>query len=81
MAIANGPRPETQLVERTGIALVHEGERIVAAADAAATLVGGPAQVVNYYFPVEVEVIGAGGAEALAERIYDALQRELRAVS
>jgi hypothetical protein len=81
MAIANGPRPETQLVERAGIALVHEGERIVAATDAAAMLVGAPAQVVNYYFPVEVEVIGAGGAEALAERIYDALQRELRALS
>jgi hypothetical protein len=46
-----------------------------------ATLVAAPAQVVNYYFPVEVEVIGAGGAEALAERIYDALQRELREVS
>jgi len=81
MAALDQPAPGSQIVERTGLALVHEGERIVAAPGSAAELVATSAQVVNYYFPVEVEVIGVGTAEALAERIYDALQRELRALS
>jgi hypothetical protein len=81
MAAEDRPASDSQLVERTGIALVHEGERIVAKADAAATLAAAPAQVVNYYFPVEVEILGVGTADALAQRVYDALQRELRALS
>jgi hypothetical protein len=72
---------DSQFVERTGLALVHEGELIIAAPDATAMLTAAPVQVVNYYFPVEIEVVGAGGAEALAEQIYDALQRELNALS
>ncbi len=81
MAADERPQIELQFVERTGLALVHEGERIVAAPDAVAALAAAPAQIVNYYFPVEIEVVGAGGAEALAEQIYDALQRELGALS
>jgi hypothetical protein len=81
MAVEDRSRAEAQIVEHTGLALVHEGERIVAPADAAARLVAAPAQVVNYYFPVEVEILGVGTADALTERIYDALQRELRALS
>jgi hypothetical protein len=81
MAAPDRPAPGSQIVERTGLAVVHEGERIVVAPDSAAQLVAAPAQVVNYYFPVEVEVLDVGTAEALAERIYDALQRELRALS
>jgi hypothetical protein len=77
----NGRVRAAQLVERTGLALVHEGERIMAPAEAAARLVAAPAQIVNYYFPVEIEILGVGTAEAMAERIYDALQRELRALS
>jgi hypothetical protein len=81
MAAEDQTRAEAQIVERTGLALVHEGERILAPMEAAARLVAAPAHVVNYYFPVEVEILGVGTADALAERIYDALQRELRALS
>ncbi len=68
-------RPETppQRVERTGIALVHEGEWIFPQEDSTARLAPASQRVVNYYFPVEIEVIG-GGAAAIAEQIY----RELR---
>lgn len=72
------PPIDSRFVERTGLALVHEGERIIAAPDAVAALTDAPAQIINYYFPVEIEVVGT---EALAEQIYDALQRELGALS
>jgi hypothetical protein len=81
MASDERPNVDSQFVERTGLALVHEGELIVATPDATAMLTAAPGQIVNYYFPVEIEVVGAGGAEALAEQIYDALQRELNALS
>jgi hypothetical protein len=51
-------------VVRTGIALVHEGELVLPAAgsEAAAELVAYDDRVViNYYFPVEIEV--RAGAE------------------
>jgi hypothetical protein len=65
--------PEPQGVERTGLALVHEGERIFPAEGSAALLGAlGPA-VVNYHFPVEIEIIG-GGMEALLEEVYGALR-------
>ena len=54
---------EAARVERTGIALVHEGELVLPAAgsEAAATLVAHDDRViVNYFFPVEIEVRGAG---------------------
>ena len=69
-----------QIVENTGLALVHEGERIYPAENSAARLVDSTDSVVNYYFPVEIEVVGAGGVEALAEHIYEALQREFLAL-
>jgi hypothetical protein len=81
MAADENPNVDSQFVERTGLAVVHEGELIVAAPDATAMLTAAPAQIVNYYFPVEIEVVGAAGADALAEQIYDALQRELNALS
>ena len=68
-----------RLVERTGIALVHEGERIYAPEPATALLTPEADKVVNYYFPVEIEVLGLGSADAIAESIYDALQREFSA--
>lgn len=49
-------------VERTGIALVHEGELVLPAAgsEAQATQVTEDAQsVIHYYFPVEIEVRAA----------------------
>jgi hypothetical protein len=71
---ADAPPPATpQRVERTGIALVHEGERIFPAEDSAAGLAGLQGGLVNYYFPVEIEVIG-GGHERMAEEIFDALR-------
>jgi hypothetical protein len=76
----SGTPPEVQRVERTGLALVHEGERIIAADEALAALTPAGGAIVNYYFPVEVEIIGAGTADALAEQIYAALQQELDAL-
>jgi hypothetical protein len=74
------PAEPPRRVERTGIALVHEGERIFAPEPATALLTPEGDKVVNYYFPVEIEVLGLGTAEAMAERIYEALQREFSAL-
>jgi hypothetical protein len=71
--------PAPQRVERTGIALVHEGERIYPAEGSAAVLgTLGPA-VVNYYFPVEIEIIGAG-MDAMLEEVYGALRLHFEAL-
>ncbi len=78
---ADAPPPATpQRVERTGIALVHEGERIFPAEDSAARLADAPGGVVNYYFPVEIEVIG-GGYERVAEEIFGALRMHIEALA
>jgi hypothetical protein len=66
-------------VERTGIALVHEGEYIVPAPGSEAVIgaeafTGG--QVIHYHFPVEVEVIGDLG-ESQIRRVADQVYREL----
>lgn len=75
-------------VERSGIALVHEGELIVPAPGAAADLGpggaagsadhGGPTEV-HYWFPVQVEVVGLDGptADAVVARVFDELATEL----
>ena len=82
-------------VERTGIALVHEGEYI--GPDPQSTAFLGPvvgAQVtgvggiddssepteVHYWFPVEIEVVGAvddSVADLVVARVFDELQREM----
>lgn len=67
-------------VERTGIALVHEGEYIVPApgSEAAVAPDGGP--VINYHFPVEVHAVGSlpGPERArLACQFFDRLGQEL----
>ena len=49
-------------VERTGLALVHEGEVVLPAAGSeaeASVVMNDDRTVINYYFPVEVEVRGA----------------------
>ncbi|HWE37629.1 MAG TPA: hypothetical protein VG406_13760 [Isosphaeraceae bacterium] len=74
-----GPPAEGVEVERTGIALVHENERIIAAEGSKAWLGAGDANAVHYYFPVEIEVVGAGDLDALWEMISQALQREIAA--
>jgi hypothetical protein len=68
------------LVERTGIALVHEGEYILPSPGSEAMIssvhIDRGAQVVNYYFPVEVQLIGALSDEQLracADFVYDEL--------
>ncbi|WP_217560498.1 hypothetical protein [Streptomyces sp. GbtcB6] len=70
-------------VERTGIALVHEGEYIVPQAGSAAVV--SPTSedaVVNYHFPVRVEVVGTlpdGEVQRVAGYVFDQLDRELAA--
>jgi hypothetical protein len=71
------------LVTETGIALVHKGEIILAAADAEAKgerLLEDARTVVQYYFPVEIEVRGAPDPvdpDAIVERALDALASAL----
>lgn len=53
---------ESARIERTGLALVHEGELVLPAAgsEAVTTVVAHDRQlIVNYFFPVEIEVRGA----------------------
>jgi hypothetical protein len=67
-------------VERTGIALVHEGEYIVPAAGSEAVISGGSGTVVNYYFPVQLEVVGTlpeHEVQRVAGYVFDELGREL----
>jgi hypothetical protein len=76
----DGAPNQPEVVLRTGLALVHEGERIYPAEDSAAKLLPAEANIVNYYFPVEIEVVGAGSLDELVENVYDALQREFSAL-
>lgn len=97
LALADEPFPEDEApglialpgfltggrVERTGIALVHEGEYIQPAPGSEAVItpldanVGGE-QVVNVYFPLEIEVIG-GLSEADLRQVTQAVFAELDA--
>jgi hypothetical protein len=66
-------------VEKTGIVLVHENDEIYPAKGSEALLRRlGPA-VVNYHFPVEIEVI-AGGKEAIIEQICDELRMHIESM-
>jgi hypothetical protein len=71
------------LVTETGIALVHKGEVILAAADAEAKgerLLEDARTIVQYYFPVEVEVRAAPDPvdpDAIVDRALDALASAL----
>jgi len=68
-------------VDKTGLALVHEGECIVSEPGCEAVLSADGAGVgVNYYFPVEIEVVGALSEEQVrqvSEYVFDELSREL----
>ncbi|MEZ4861765.1 MAG: hypothetical protein R3C14_10670 [Caldilineaceae bacterium] len=70
-------------VERTGIALVHEGEYIMPAPGSEAQISGeaqGDGVVINYYFPIEIEIIGALSDEQIrrvSNYVFDELTREL----
>jgi hypothetical protein len=66
-------------VERTGIALVHEGEYIVPQPGSEA-LISPEGGVVNYYFPVRIEVVGAlpdAEVRRVADHVFGELDREL----
>jgi hypothetical protein len=75
-------------VERTGIALVHEGEYVVPAPGSGAVIspaggpAGGPAGApIVWSFPVEVEVVGELSEEHLrtvATHVFDELDTALR---
>ena len=70
-------------VERLGLALVHEGEIVLPAAgsEAAATMVARDDRVVvNYFFPVEIEVRGAAEPIDPREIVADALGSLARGV-
>ena len=70
------------VVRETGIALVHEGEFIMPAPGSEATIE--PLQmdtqgVVNYYFPVEIVIVGSlpeEEREAIEGRIWERLNDE-----
>jgi hypothetical protein len=76
-------------VERTGIALVHEGEYVVPAPGSQAVITpdeGAPGSAraggAVYQFPVQIEVVGELGeeqVEAVARRVMDQLDTALRA--
>ena len=70
-------------VRETGLALVHEGEYILPAAGSEAVLeptgASGPV-VVNYYFPVEIVIVGSLPEEeraAIETRIWEGLSAAL----
>lgn len=69
-------------VERTGIALVHEGEYIVPQPGSEAAISPWPdgGAVVNYYFPVQIEVVGSlpeAEVRRVADHVFGELDREL----
>jgi hypothetical protein len=67
-------------VERTGIALVHEGEYIVPQAGSEAVISAGSGSVVNYYFPIQIEVVGTlpdDEVQRVASYVFRELDREL----
>lgn len=89
-----GPHADTSgRVERTGIALVHEGDFVLADPGSVAAISPEPAadrdlptaqwegpDEVHYWFPVEIEVIGQldpAAADAVVARVYEELSREL----
>jgi len=78
-AFENGGR-----VEKTGPAYLHEGEYVVSAERASAVsdvTRMHDKQVINYYFPAEVEVIGSlsyADIQYIARHIYDELDAALR---
>jgi hypothetical protein len=71
-------------VERTGIALVHEGEYIVPQPGSEAVISPVPdgAGVINYYFPIQIEVVGSlpdNEIRRVADHVFGELDRELNA--
>ena len=73
-------------VRETGLALVHQGETIVPAADSRARIdaLGSEERVVNYHFPVEIIVTGgltADEIDIIEPRIWTRLSEALNATA
>lgn len=74
---ANGPRAAR--VRRTGLALVHAGELVLPAAGSEAeaeAVAASDRSTVQYYFPVEIEVVSGGRAldlDHIADRTLERL--------
>lgn len=73
-------------VTRTGIALVHEGELVLPAGGSEAeaeAVAADAATIVQYFFPVEIEVRTVGtevDSDAIVDAALDSLVAELAAV-
>ena len=68
------------VVRETGLTVVHQGERIVAPANARAVIDGGGV-VVNYYFPVEIVIAGSlpeAERELIQARVWESLSDALQ---
>ncbi len=71
---------EATYVQQSGLAVVHEGEKIVAAGGSQAALAAGPGAHTHYHFPIHVVMVGDLGEETKCEieaRIWDKLNTAL----
>ena len=81
---SNDDAPKAKRVLETGIALVHRGELVLPAAgsEAQAAVAGADARtMIEYHFPVEIEIVGAAAPldlDAIAQHVFDRLNRRLR---
>ena len=72
-------------IDRTGIALVHEGEIVLPAAGSevqASRVMEDARNTIHYYFPVEIEVVSGGKAidpQEIADLALERLARSVRA--
>ncbi|HEY0980871.1 MULTISPECIES: hypothetical protein [unclassified Schlesneria] len=79
------PPPSGVEIKETGLAIVHKGEFIFPAAGSQAVLqsaTGPEATVVNYYFPIEIVLVGDLSEQThqeiqsrIWEKLGDALER------
>jgi len=82
MARERNDDPRAKVVQETGIALLHKGDRIWAEPEAQAELVANDARtMVHYHFPVEIEVRGGADRidmDAIARYVYERLAKRLK---
>jgi hypothetical protein len=75
------PDPENMTyVQQDGLAVVHHGEKIVAAGDSRAALTTGSGAEAHFHFPIHVVMVGDLGEETKCEieaRIWDKLNSAL----
>lgn len=58
---------QTTYVAQSGLAVVHQGEKIVAAPGSEAVVTTHPGGEVHYHFPVHVVVVGELGEDVKSE--------------